>query len=114
VSSNPALGNVTLPIPVGQGTLNPGLHGVAGAATAVGDLHGYPQEGLTGNNFTFANTERVPLDTSAPDANHAMVMVGSDEPGSEFPKKTFTSRKLSGPGFFLGVPEPSLSRFDPT
>jgi hypothetical protein len=87
-------------IPVGQGTVNAGL-GAPGSATAAGDLHGYMREDLAGNNFTFVNTERVPVDTGAPDANPAVVTVGSDEPGSELPKTTYTSQKLSGPGFYL-------------
>ena len=88
-------------IPVGQGTLNPGLGGVPGSATPAGDLHGYLREDLAGNNFTFVNTERVPLDTGAPDANPAVVTIGSDEPGSQVPKTTYTSQKLSGPGFYV-------------
>ncbi len=87
-------------IPLGQGALNPGL-GAPGPGTAPGDLHGYLREDLTGNNFTFVNTERVPLDTGAPDANPAVVTIGSDEPGSEVPKTTYTSQKLSGPGFYI-------------
>ena len=88
-------------IPVGQGTLNPGLYGVPGSPTANGDLHGYLREDLAGNDFTFVNVERVPLDTGAPDANPAVVTIGSDEPGSEVPRTTYTSQKLSGPGFYL-------------
>jgi hypothetical protein len=88
-------------IPVGQGTLNPGLGGVPGSASAAGALHGYLREDLAGTNFTFVNTERVPLDTGAPDANPAVVTIGSDEPGSEVPKTTYTSQKLSGPGFYV-------------
>jgi len=87
-------------IPMGQGTVNPGFP-TPNPATAPGDLHGYLREDLAGNNFTFANTERVPLDTGAPDANPAVVTIGSDEPGSEVPKTTYTSQKLSGPGFFV-------------
>ena len=87
-------------IPVGQGALNAGL-GAPGSGTAAGDLHGYLREDLAGNNFTFVNTERVPLDTGAPDANPAVVTIGSDEPGSELPKTTYTSQKLSGPGFYV-------------
>jgi hypothetical protein len=87
-------------IPVGQGALNPGL-GAPDSATAPGDLHGYLREDLAGNNFTFVNVERVPLDTGAPDANPAVVTIGSDEPGSEVPKTTYTSDKLSGAGFFV-------------
>jgi hypothetical protein len=68
---------------------------------AAGDLHGYLREDLAGNNFTFVNVERVPLDTGTPDANPAVVTVGSDEAGSEMPKTTYTSDKLSGPGFFV-------------
>ena len=87
-------------IPVGQGSLNGGL-GAPGSGTAAGDLHGYLREDLAGNNFTFINTERVPLDTGAPDANPAVVTLGSDEPGSEVPRTTYTSQKLSGPGFYI-------------
>jgi len=88
-------------IPVGQGTVNWGLHDLAGSSDATGDLHGYMREDLGGNHFTFVNVERVPLDTGASDANPAIVTVGSDEPGSEVPKTTYTSDKLSGPGFFV-------------
>jgi len=87
-------------IPVGQGTVNPGF-GAPTPAIAAGDLHGYLREDLTGTNFTFANTERVPIDTGAPDANPAVVTIGSDEPGSAVPKTTYTSQKLSGPGFYV-------------
>lgn len=87
-------------IPVGQGALNAGL-GAPGSATAAGDLHGYLREDLAGNNFTFVNVERVPFDTGAPDANPAVVTIGSDESGSEVPKTTYTSQKLSGPGFYV-------------
>ncbi len=87
-------------IPAGQGTLNAGL-GAPGSGNAPGDLHGYLREDLAGNNFTFVNVERVPLDTGAPDANPAVVTIGSDESGSEMPKTTYTSQKLSGPGFYL-------------
>jgi len=87
-------------IPLGQGALNAGLS-APGSGTAPGDLHGYLREDLTGNNFTFVNTERVPLDTGAPDANPAVVTIGSDESGSEVPKTTYTSQKLSGPGFYV-------------
>ena len=87
-------------IPRGQGTVTPGF-GAPTSATAPGDLHGYLREDLAGTNFTFVNTERVPLDTGAPDANPAVVTIGSDEPGSEVPKTTYTSQKLSGPGFFV-------------
>lgn len=87
-------------IPTGQGTLNEGLS-APGSATAPGDLHGYLREDLAGNNFTFVNVERVPLDTGAPDANPAVVTIGSDEPASEEPKTTYTSQKLSGPGFYV-------------
>jgi hypothetical protein len=89
-------------IPAGQGSLNPGL-GAPGSATAAGDLHGYLREDLAGNNFTFVNVERVPFNTGAPDANPAVVTIGSDEPGSEVPKTTYTSEKLSGPGFFVMI-----------
>ncbi|HTX11305.1 MAG TPA: hypothetical protein VME22_21975 [Solirubrobacteraceae bacterium] len=87
-------------IPVGQGTVNPGF-GAPTSATAPGDLHGYLREDLVGTNFTFVNVERVPLDSGDPDANPAVVTIGSDEPGSEVPKTTYTSQKLSGPGFYL-------------
>ncbi|MGP0034235.1 MAG: hypothetical protein ACLP4R_06610 [Solirubrobacteraceae bacterium] len=87
-------------IPLGQGALNAGL-GAPGSGTAAGDLHGYLREDLAGNNFTFVNTERVPLDTGAPDANPAVVTLGSNEPGSEVPKTTYISQKLSGPGFYV-------------
>ncbi|HEY4829076.1 MAG TPA: hypothetical protein VIH85_20040 [Solirubrobacteraceae bacterium] len=87
-------------LPVGQGTINAGL-GAPSATTAPGDLHGYLREDLASTNFTFVNIERVPLDTGAPDANPAVVTIGSDEPGSETPKTTYTSQKLSGPGFFV-------------
>jgi len=87
-------------IPVGQGTVNPGF-GAPSVATAPGDLHGYLREDLAGTNFTFVNTERVALDTGAADANPAVVTIGSDEPGSEVPKTSYTSQKLSGPGFFV-------------
>ncbi len=78
-------------IPLGQGALNAGL-GAPGSGTVAGDLHGYLREDLAGNNFTFVNTERVPLDTGAPDANPAVVTIGSDESGSEVPKTTYTSQ----------------------
>jgi hypothetical protein len=87
-------------IPLGQGTLNGGL-GAPGSDTTAGDLHGYLREDLTGNNFTFVNVERVPLDTGPADANPAVVTIGSDEPGSQVPKTTYTSDKLPGPGFYV-------------
>jgi hypothetical protein len=43
----------------------------------------------------------VPLDTGPADANPAVVTIGSDEPGSELPKTTYTSQTLSGPGFYV-------------
>jgi len=87
-------------IPVGQGTVNPGFATPA-SSIAPGDLHGYLREDLAGNDFAFVNVERVPLDTGAPGANPAVVTIGSDEPGSELPKTTYTSQKLSGPGFYV-------------
>jgi hypothetical protein len=87
-------------IPAGQGTLNAGL-GTPSSATDPGDVHGYPRADLAGNNFTFVNVERVPLDTGTPDSNPAVVTIGSDEPGSEVSKTTHTSQKLSGPGFYV-------------
>ena len=87
-------------IPVGQGTVNPGFQAPT-SAIAAGDLHGYLREDLAGNDFAFVNVERVPLDTGAPGANPAVVTIGSDEPGSELPKTTYTSQKLSGPGFYV-------------
>ena len=89
-------------IPVGQGTVNPGLGGL-GAGSTMGGVSGYLRENLSGSGFTFVSTERVPLDTGSPAANPAVVTIGSDEPGSELPKKTYTSAKLSGPGFYVLV-----------
>lgn len=88
-------------IPVGQGTVNPGFGGLSGSTQ--GGLQGYLQENLTATGYTFVNTERVPLDTGSPTANPAVVTLGSNEAGSELSVKTYTSTKLSGPGFFVVV-----------
>ena len=86
-------------IPIGQGQLNPGLPGIG---VAFGDLHGYLRQSLQPNRtYTYVNTERVPFTTGSGDANPAVVTVGSDEPGSEVRKSTYTSDKLGGAGFFV-------------
>jgi hypothetical protein len=89
-------------IPVGQGTVDPGFGGLP-AGALNGRLQGYLRENLAGSGYTFVNTERVPLDTGDPGANPAVVTVGSNETGSEAPKRTYTSTKLSGPGFYVLV-----------
>ncbi|HEX4008641.1 MAG TPA: hypothetical protein VHX62_01460 [Solirubrobacteraceae bacterium] len=88
-------------IPAGQGSLNPGLPGVASMNVAAGDLHGYLREDLAGTDYTFVNVERVPFSTGDAAGDPAVVTIGSDEPGSEFPKTTYTSDHISGPGFFV-------------
>jgi hypothetical protein len=90
-------------IPAGQGDVNPGLPGVTSMGVAVGDLHGYLREDLAGSDYKFVDVERVPFTVGDGDADPAVVTVGSDEPGSELPRTTYTSDKLSGPGFFVVV-----------
>ncbi|MDO8210216.1 hypothetical protein [Conexibacter sp. CPCC 206217] len=87
--------------PVGQGSLNDGLSGLQ--APASGGLHGYFQENLDSSGYTFVNTERVPLDTGDPAANPAVVTAGSNEPGSPFPLRTYTSDAIpsGSSGFFV-------------
>ncbi len=89
-------------IPSGQGAVNPGFGGLP-AGAVNGELQGYLRENLQGDDYTFVDTERVPLDTGDPGANPAVVTVGSNETGSELPKRTYTSAKLSGPGFYVLV-----------
>ncbi len=89
-------------VPAGQGAVNPGLGGLP-AGTPNGALQGYLRENLTGSGYTFVDSERVPLDTGDPTANPAVVTIGSNEPGSEVAKRTYTSSKLSGPGFYVLV-----------
>jgi hypothetical protein len=59
------------------------------------------REDLTGSRFAFVNVERVPIDTADPNASPAVVTVGSKAPGNEVLKTTYTSDRISGPGFFL-------------
>jgi len=87
-------------IPVGQGAVNPGLPGLTRAGVADGDLHGYLREDLAGADYKFINVERVPFSTGDAGDDPAVVTLGSNEPGSEFPKTTYTSDKIAGPGFF--------------
>ena len=91
-------------LPAGQGYANAGLAAVPGASIAAGDLHGYFQENLTGSDFTYVSVERVSFDTGDPTADPAIITVGSDEPGSSFPKTTYTSANLGAQaGFFVVV-----------
>ena len=81
-------------LPSGQGDFNPGLAGVPGSGMRGGDLHGYLQTNATGATFSFIDRERVPFDTGAPSSNPAKVSVGG---------ASYTSAKLSSPGFFVVV-----------
>ena len=81
-------------LPSGQGDFNPGLAGVPGSGMRGGDLHGYLQTNSTGATFSFIDRERVPFDTGAPSSNPAKVSVGG---------ASYTSAKLSSPGFFVVV-----------
>jgi len=90
-------------VPVGQGSLNDGLGGLA--APTAGDLHGYFQENLDNEGFTFVSAERVPFDTGEPTGGEATVTVGSNEAGSPYPVHKYTSQPISsgGSGFYVLV-----------
>ena len=68
-------------------------------------LQGYFRQDLSeAANYTFVDDTRVPFDTGEATADPAVVTVGSDEPGSPFPKATYTSDNLNGgAGFFVVV-----------
>ncbi|MGO9754116.1 MAG: hypothetical protein ACLP22_22080 [Solirubrobacteraceae bacterium] len=99
-------------VPVGQGSLNPGLNALPSEnVPTAGDLKGYFQQNLTGQSFAYVDYARVPIDTGDPNADPAVVTVGSNEAGSPVPETTYTSPSLipspgyDGPadGFFVVV-----------
>ncbi|MGO9733331.1 hypothetical protein, partial [Mycobacterium sp.] len=87
--------------PVGQGSFNPGLNALSSEnAPSAGELKGWFQQDLTGNSFAYVDYARVPIDTGDPNADPAVVTVGSNESGSPVPLTTFTSPNLTpGPGY---------------
>ncbi len=92
-------------LPAGQGHINPGLSSLSGSGQQGGDLHGYLRQDLSSNaNFAFVDDTRVAFDTGDPNADPAVVNVGSTEPGSPERQWTYTSSNLSGgAGFFVLV-----------
>jgi hypothetical protein len=69
------------------------------------ELTGYFRQDLSPErNYTFVDDARVPFDTGDPNADPAVVTVGSDEAGSIDPKTTYTSQDLNGgAGFYVLV-----------
>ena len=91
-------------LPAGQGYVNPCRTALTSSGTLGGDLQGYFRTDLTGTHVTFVDDERVPFDTGDPNADPAVVTVGSDEAGSPVAKQTYTSENTDGePGFFVVV-----------
>ena len=86
---------------MGQGTLDPGLGGVPGSATPAGGLHGYLREDLAGNNFHLRQHREGAARHRRPGSRPCRRDHRQRRPGSEVPKTTYTSQKLSGPGFYV-------------
>lgn len=69
------------------------------------ELSGYFRQDLSPEqNYAFVNDARVSFDTGDPNADPAVVTVGSNEPGSISAKTTYTSQDLNGgAGFYVLV-----------
>ena len=90
-------------MPVGQGSFNPGLTALPSEnVPGAGTFKGWFQQNVTGTSYAYVDYARVAIDTGDPNADPAVVTVGSDEPGSPMPLTTFTSVNLN--------PSPGLRR----